>query len=82
MVNSLTTSDLSKIDSGQEKSIQIQFVKAGFILNYLELAKAYYKNNETSKSLEQLRILLALPITTQDDNRIKTEASLLIKKWS
>ena len=52
------------------------------MLNYLELAKAYYKNNETSKSLEQLRILLALPITTQDDNRIKTEASLLIKKWS
>lgn len=56
-----------------------QKLKAGFILNYLELAKAYYKNNETSKSLEQLRILLALPITTQDDNRIKTEASLLIK---
>ena len=73
-------------DASFKKSITCYEVakklKAGFILNYLELAKAYYKNNETSKSLEQLRILLALPITTQDDNRIKTEASLLIKKWS
>lgn len=57
-------------------------LKPGFILNYLELAKAYYKNNETQKALEQLRILLSLPNTTQDDSRIKNEAGQLIKKWS
>ena len=54
-------------DASFKKSITCYEVakklKAGFMLNYLELAKAYYKNNETN-------------------NRIKTEASLLIKKWS
>ncbi len=56
-------------------------LKPGFILNYLELAKAYDKNDQTSKALEQLRYLLTLPNTTEDDPRIKEEAQKLIKKW-
>lgn len=56
-------------------------LKPGFVLNYLELAKAYYKNNETEKAILQLHTLLALPNTTQDDARIKNEANQFLKKW-
>lgn len=52
-----------------------------FILNYLELAKAYNRNDEQDKGLAQLRFLLTLKNQTEDDPRIKTEAEGLIKSW-
>ena len=52
-----------------------------FTLNYLELAKAYNKNDETDKALTQLNYLLAIKNQTEDDPRIKEEARVLINKW-
>ena len=52
-----------------------------FTLNYLELAKAYNKNDETDKALTQLNYLLAIKNQTEDDPRIKEEARILINKW-
>ncbi len=52
-----------------------------FTLNYLELAKAYNKNDETDKALTQLNYLLAIKNQTEDDPRIKEEARTLITKW-
>lgn len=52
-----------------------------FALNYLELAKAYHKDNNTSKALALLNTAIQLPIQTEDDPRIKKEAATLIKNW-
>ncbi len=52
-----------------------------FTLNYLELAKAYNKNDEKTKALTQLNNLLVIKNQTEDDPRIKAEAQTLIAKW-
>ncbi|MEO7044138.1 MAG: hypothetical protein ABI091_02440 [Ferruginibacter sp.] len=52
-----------------------------FMLNYLELAKAYHKNDDTKMAIAQLNKLLTLPMQTQDDPRIKAEAQKLIQDW-
>jgi tetratricopeptide (TPR) repeat protein len=53
----------------------------GFLLNYLELAKAYKKNNEKQKGVLLLRTLLTLPSKIEDDARIKNETASLLKNW-
>ncbi|MDX1938229.1 MAG: hypothetical protein SFU21_14000 [Flavihumibacter sp.] len=61
-----------------EKSRQLA---PDFVLNYLELAKAYYKDNEKDKARQLLVTLLAMPNKVQDDTRIKQEAVLLQMEW-
>ena len=56
-------------------------IKPSFLLNYLELANAYNKNDEKEKAIVQLQKLLTLPLQTEDDPRIKVDAQRLIKKW-
>lgn len=56
-------------------------LRPDFMLNYLELAKAYKKNDQEDKALEMLRIIQGLPIHTEDDPRIRKEAADLIRKW-
>ncbi len=51
------------------------------LLNYLELAKAYKKNSEDEKAMQQLTTMLKLPITSQDDPALIKEAANLLKKW-
>lgn len=53
----------------------------GFILNHLELAKAYYKNDETSKAITTINTMLLLPNHTQDDAAIKIEGKMLLKDY-
>jgi tetratricopeptide (TPR) repeat protein len=53
----------------------------GFILNYLELAKAYEKNNKRTKAIELLKYIRRLPNTIYDDAIIKSEAAQLLEKW-
>jgi tetratricopeptide (TPR) repeat protein len=53
-----------------------------FMLNYLELAKAYHRNDDTKMAITQLQKLLTLPIQTEDDPRIKAEAQKLIQDWT
>ena len=52
-----------------------------FTLNYLELAKAYHKNEDDTKALALLNHLLTIKNQTEDDPRIKAEAQTLIKDW-
>ncbi len=56
-------------------------LKPGFVLNYLELAKAYKKNGEKQKAIESLKTAISLPVATEDDPRIKNEAASLLKSW-
>jgi tetratricopeptide (TPR) repeat protein len=55
-------------------------LEPNFALNYLELAKAYRRNDEKEKAIECLRMLPAIPNRTQDDNRIKAEGAALLKE--
>ncbi|MFT3980494.1 MAG: hypothetical protein QM687_08495 [Ferruginibacter sp.] len=52
-----------------------------FMLNYLELAKAYKRNDEKDKAIELLKKIPSLPSLTEDDPRIKAEAATLLKSW-
>ena len=52
-----------------------------FMLNYLELAKAYHRNDDDKTALSLLQKLLTLPLQTEDDPRIKAEAQKLIADW-
>ncbi|MBK8610988.1 MAG: hypothetical protein IPL84_13855 [Chitinophagaceae bacterium] len=52
-----------------------------FLLNYLEMAKAYKDNNGKSKAIAYLQLLLALPNQTEDDPAIKEKARAMIKDW-
>lgn len=56
-------------------------LKPDFTLNYLELARAYHKNDENEKAIAQLKTLLQLNIKTADDARIKEEATKLLSSW-
>ena len=53
-----------------------------FAYNYLELAKAYNRNEQKTNAIAQLKILLKLKNQSEDDPRIKTEAAELLNSWS
>lgn len=50
-----------------------------FILNYLELAKAYKSNGQSDKAIEVLNRMLKLPPKTADDNNYKAEGKTLLE---
>lgn len=50
-----------------------------FILNYLELAKAYKTNGQSDKAIEVLNRMLKLPPKTVDDNAYKAEGKTLLE---
>jgi len=53
----------------------------GFILNYLELARAYHRMGEEKKAVACLQILLPLPNQMYDDSRAKLAARQLLSEW-
>jgi hypothetical protein len=61
------------------------FEKAGsiksFAANYIELAKAYKKNNQQDKAIAAINALLHLPNQTEDDETLKSEGRNLLKQW-
>jgi tetratricopeptide (TPR) repeat protein len=56
-------------------------LKPGFMLNYLELAKAYHRNNENEKAITLLNEMLLLPNYTEDDPAIKQTGQKFLKEW-
>ena len=78
MYGALPASSLSSCIASYEKA---KVLNSNFVLNYLELAKAYKRNDEKVKAIAQLNYLITLPNKVQDDERIKTEARALLKKW-
>lgn len=56
-------------------------INSKFCLNYLELAKAYQKNDNINQAITNLKQLIQLPNSIEDDVAIKKEAFDLLKKW-
>jgi tetratricopeptide (TPR) repeat protein len=54
----------------------------GFLLNYLEEAKALYENDDQVRAMQLLKSLFRLPNSSSDDNAIRAEARLLEQKWA
>ncbi|MDO9375343.1 MAG: hypothetical protein V4725_17565 [Bacteroidota bacterium] len=59
-----------------------QSITDGFLLNYLEMSKAYKKNSQKEKAVAAIRKMLTLPNHTEDDPSIKEEGKRLLKSWS
>lgn len=53
----------------------------GFLLNYLEMAKAYKQDGQKNKAIAYLNTMLALPNQTEDDPGIKELGRQLLKDW-
>ena len=68
----------SKAIYAYEKS---NLLKPNFCLNYLQLAKAYYANNQKDKAKTILYQLSKLPISTLADKVLKNQGLSLLKEW-
>lgn len=53
----------------------------GFVLNYLELARAYHRLGEQKKAIGMLNLMMPLPNNMLDDTRVKEEGKTLLKEW-
>jgi tetratricopeptide (TPR) repeat protein len=49
-------------------------INPNFLLNYLELSKAYVENHQSDKAIEVLNRMLKLPNKTANDPLLKDEA--------
>jgi tetratricopeptide (TPR) repeat protein len=54
----------------------------GFVLNYLEMAKVYYKQKNKARAIELLKQAMKLPDATSEDELVKKEAGELLKEWN
>jgi tetratricopeptide (TPR) repeat protein len=70
-------SSLQEAINAYERASQLE---PYFALNYLELAKAYHRDDQDDKAIEQLKKIPALPAKTEDDPRIHKEAKELLDK--
>ena len=50
-----------------------------FLLNYLELAKAYKRNDDDQKAIQVLKAMPSIPNMTEDDALIKSEGVKLLR---
>jgi tetratricopeptide (TPR) repeat protein len=71
----------NSLDSAVYYYEKVKALSPEFVLNYLELAKAYHRNNKKAKAIEILNHLLRLPNTAADDPTIKSEAKQLLSTW-
>ena len=75
---SLPKSTLEMAIRYYEKSKQLN---PGFLLNYLELAKAYNRKGDEKKAIALLDTMMKLPVSSSNDATIKTEGRKLLEKW-
>lgn len=54
-------------------------IDPGFVLNYLELAKAYKENGQSDKAIEVLNRMAKLPPKTADDPSYKAEGKKMLE---
>jgi tetratricopeptide (TPR) repeat protein len=71
----------SSIKLGIAAFEKVKALAPGFILNYLELAKAYHRNNQNNKAAALLNQMLLLPNHTEDDPAIKETGKKFLKDW-
>ncbi len=53
----------------------------GFVLNYLELAKCYHRNNQNEKARALINEMLLLPNHTDDDPSVKEFGKKFLHEW-
>jgi len=73
----LPKSSLKESIAAYEKA---KTLEPAFVLNNLELAKAYHKDGQDDKAIVLLKALPSIPNKTEDDNRIKNEGKKLLEK--
>jgi tetratricopeptide (TPR) repeat protein len=73
----LPSASLNESIKAYERSKQLD---PAFVLNYLELAKAYNSNGDNKKAIDLLKKLPTLPNKTLDDPRIKASGAKLLKE--
>jgi len=56
-------------------------LKPLFILNYIELAKAYHRDGQKQKAVALLKTLQTFPNNTEDDVQHKVDAQKMLKSW-
>ncbi|MFM2326022.1 MAG: hypothetical protein RIR31_224 [Bacteroidota bacterium] len=71
----------SSLKDGIKAFEKVQALTPGFLLNYLELAKAYNRNNQKDKAKVLLAAMLLLPNHTEDDSAIKATGKKLLEDW-
>ena len=52
-----------------------------FILNYVELAKAYHKDNQIDKAIALMKTIQSFPLNTEDDTKLKADGLQMISSW-
>jgi tetratricopeptide (TPR) repeat protein len=60
---------------------QARKLSPGFVMNYLEQAKAYKAAGEKEKAIAALNTMLTLPNRTEDDAPVKEAGKKLLKQW-
>lgn len=58
---------------------KVRRIKPAFVLNYLDLAKAYKTNGRSDKAIEVLNRMIKLPPRTADDEQYKNEGKKLLE---
>lgn len=71
----------SSLKTGIAAFEKVKALTPGFILNYLELAKAYRRNNQKDKAKALLTEMMKISNHTEDDPGIKETAKKLLKDW-
>lgn len=77
MYGGLPPASIQQSMQAYEKS---KALEPNFALNYLELAKAYKRDDKVDKAIALLKQLPSLPNKTLDDARIKKEGAALLKE--
>lgn len=75
----LPASSFAASISNYEKSKNLH---PGFLLNYLELAKAYHAIGQKAAAIKQLQSMSGVPDNNVDDIYIRSEARSLLKDWT
>jgi tetratricopeptide (TPR) repeat protein len=75
----LPPSSFSASVSNYEKSKKLN---PAFLLNYLELAKAYDAIGQRSAAIKLLHTISGIPDSTSDDGIIRAEAKALLSEWT
>ena len=71
----------SSLKTGISAFEKAKALTPGFILNYVELAKAYYRNNQKVKAQALLNEMMLIPNHTEDDPAIKETGKKLLEDW-
>lgn len=53
----------------------------GFVQNYFELARAYYKKGRKAKAIQWMKLMQQLPNHTEEDASIKLQGAALLNDW-